>query len=781
MVLAYPDVYEIGMSHYGLQVLYHVLSKIRNVAVERVFAPWIDLDHYLRKRGQLLGTIESRRPLNEYDLIFITLPHDLAYTNVLNILDLGGVPIRRTQRIKGHPFVIGGGIGSLNPQPVREIFDAVFVGEAELSIATIISRIVEAGGRNASREMVHQALHAVPGVYVPSRRPVPGTSSAGKPVRKQFIADLDACPYPNPPLVPICRPTFERVVVEAARGCPHQCRFCQARVYFSPVRFRSQDAIQEIIRNCLPKTAYEEVSLLSLNIADYPDIEQLITKTSKNLRDRFTSVSLPSLRPEKLTPAIIEQIQSVRKSGFTLAPEAGTDRLRRIIGKPYDTDKLLRGVASVYAAGWSLVKLYFMIGQPFETDADIRGIVDLAREIRKIGRKIRGRKAELNISISIFIPKPHTPFQWAGQAPRDVLMDRIRFLRRSLRKPGIKLSIHKVQSSRLEAIFSRGDVRCGELLIKAYEKGCRFDAWNECFRPEIWQSVFSDADFDSEAFACREIPLDAQLPWSDIDTGIPVDKLKRSFLTASRLAAEPIEAGMRQKVEIPITAPAVQTFRSGRNALKSYNYIGFYQLKSDFVLFGHREITAALIRSARLAGLPLEYSYGYNPRPRFSFPQPAPLGFELHYEPFSFRLLSYLPPKEIMERWRNASAPDFTVVHLIHDPDNKINLQKQLRAAMYGFKVDPQILSRIVHPAAEYAFLTRDELLSGNRIYSAVPEALNLFLPCAAKGSETCRPGEVLKKIAGNAHYDYDEFSAARICWTVDSEGMHPFGLKNGE
>jgi radical SAM family uncharacterized protein/radical SAM-linked protein len=778
--LSYPDVYEIGMSHPGLHILHHILSTRRDVAVERIFAPWPDAEHRMRNRNLPLTSLESFRPVSEFDVVFFTLPHELAFTNILNILDLGGIPLCYQDRQTGHPIIIGGGIGTMNPEPLRTFFDAFIIGDGEEVILEVVDAIKELGGKDCSRAELYPVLNAINGCFVPEKRPVTGSNTDIPPVRKRRIHHLDSAPFPCPPLVPFCQPVHERVVVEAARGCPRQCRFCQARVYYSPVRTRSPDQILEIIDRSLNQTGYDEVSLLSLNIADYPEIENLTETLMKILRKRNTSLSLPSLRPEKLTSILIEQIKSVRKTGFTLAPEAGTDRLRKIIGKPYDTGKLLTGVQSVFSAGWSVLKLYFMIGQPFETDSDVEGIVKLVRQIRQIGRSAQRKKASIHVSVSTFIPKPHTPFQWAGQADRDVLRRRLGYLRKSLRMPGVKLSFHDITSSRLETLIARGNLKTGSAIRTAFQNGCRFDAWNEWFKPEIWQKAFQEEGIDFDGEPCRNWDIEDELPWDGIDPGLPKSDLINSYRHAGKIA------GNRElESEEPFKMIHVTPNTSNRSpdrpksAVRSYRYFGLFSVKENYRLFKHLEINSAIIRAARRAHFPMEYSYGFNPRPRFSFSSPAPLGFELYAEPFEFRLTRSMPASKVLSGLANQLPTLMTVSTLMKIPEGYDSVLQRLKSITYAFQLDPDSMNRFTHSfGTSFKTYTNSEECIGSRMFSSECERFNLFLVYPLNQPDIPKFRTVLQTVFQEEYFPFHKTVAARICWNLDEYGMMPLTIE---
>jgi radical SAM family uncharacterized protein len=674
-VLCYPDVYEIGMSHPGLQILYHHLNSIPGVAAERVFAPWPDKENSLRSDGDVLRTLETGLSIGNADVLCFTIPHELCYTNILNVLDLSGLPLQRQDRNDSMPFVIGGGITTLNPLPLSLFFDGFFIGEADDLLYELINVM-----KSNQRTHWTRVLSSFPGMYIPD---IHRTDSSADRIIAQHVIDLESIPLPNAPLTPWCKPVHERVVVEVARGCPGQCRFCQARNYYSPVRIRSPKTIKNTINTHLAQTGYDEVSLLSLNIADYPGIEKLLPDLMNQHKKRNVSVSLPSLRPEKLTNVIIDQIGQVRKTGFTLAPEAGSDRLRTIIGKPFPTEKLVNSVATVFQAGWNVVKLYFMIGLPFETDEDVRDISALVRNIYNIGQRIAGRRMTLHVSVAIFIPKTHTPFQWFGQAPEETLLRRRKILLDECRLPGVKLSLSDIQSSRLEACFARGRQNYSQIIEWAFRKGCRMDAWKEMFKPDIWDEAFKLEGLSPEKEAVRLYrPEKDLLPWSFIVSGVSDSLLLKSYHKACQINAD------YSHVKTPLVIDHNSFTRNipkkplpGKPPVSVSSYIAFFQVVDDFRLFSHLEIMTGFIRALRRTGLPLVFSQGFNPHPKVSWTQPVPLGFERWSDPVVFQLDESIPEADI-KSVLNEQLPAQLAVHSITETNHTKPLRQFTHAVI---------------------------------------------------------------------------------------------------
>lgn len=536
VALAFPDTYAVGMSHLGLQILYDMLNRREDVAAERVFAPWIDLEDELRRRAFPLYTLESFTPLGEFDVVGFSMQYELCYTNFLNMLELGGIPVETEKRSLGDPVVIGGGSISSAMEPVAPFFDAILVGDAEDVLDEIVDRIIAWKRSGAERRALHEMLCKVPGMYVPSlyaiRYDPDGTIAeigndppAPRTVAKTTVADFDNAPYPTRPVMPNVSTVHDRINVEIMRGCPNHCRFCQAGKHYRPLRRRSIEKILELCEKTYRNTGYEEISLTSLSTADYPGIEELIPTIAARFATRRVNVCLPSLRVKGELDQLPSLLNTVRKSGLTMAPEAATDRLRSIIGKPILNEDLLNGCLAAWRAGYDRVKFYFMIGLPAETKEDLRGIVELSNQVSLSRKRIMRRRGKINVSISSHVPKPHTPFQWEAMNPRDELLAKQSFIRSCNTSSYLNLKFHNVDETYIEAVFSRGDRRLSTALLKARERGLRMDAWSECFDIFGWREVFQEAGVDPDFYALRERRTDEILPWDMIAVGSPTDYL----------------------------------------------------------------------------------------------------------------------------------------------------------------------------------------------------------------------------------------------------------------
>jgi radical SAM family uncharacterized protein/radical SAM-linked protein len=662
--LAFPEVYEIGMSHQGTAIILDILNRTDGVFAERAFAVWPDMEDEMRRAGVPLFSLETRTPLARFDIIGFSLMYEMTYTNVVAMLDLAGIPVMSADRDERFPLIIAGGACAFNPEPVAEIFDAIVVGDGEEVITEIVEIRREMGG--APRGDLLARLAEIDGVYVPRFYEPEYRDGAffrmnvrtGFPrsVKKRLVGDLNSTTGPEKPIVPHVRAVHDRISVEIARGCRRGCRFCQAGYTYRPVRERDPGAIEEIVGSRHRATGMEEVSLLSLSSGDYSAIEPLMGRLMGTLAEKRVALSVPSLRVDTLTDEMIAQIKRVRKTGFTVAPEAGSERLRAVINKNITEAEIEATVDRVFKAGWRLIKLYFMIGLPTETDEDIEAIVRL---IGNMERRISGRgRAAMNVSVSTFIPKPHTPFQWEGMADYAEIGRRQEIIRRSLRSGRITLRFHDRRMSMLEAVFSRGDRRLCQVIIRAARLGCRFDGWTDHLRFDLWEQAFGDLGLTMERYIAWTPSVGAPLPWGHIETGVTGQFLAREReralaggATASCVPEGCADCGVCDAPaedigSVKSTAAAVEEPTDDVDAPSGTDgrlkYLFCYSRTGLVRFLSHLDIASAFERALSRADVPVNFSEGFHPKPRISFSGALAVGVEARREPFVVELSGHI-------------------------------------------------------------------------------------------------------------------------------------------
>ena len=551
--MCFPDVYEIGMSHLGIQILYSMFNTFDDVWCERVYSPWTDLHAIMKEKDIPLFALESQDPILDFDFLGITLQYEMCYTNVLQILDLSHIPLYAEDRDESYPIVIGGGPCTYNPEPIADFFDLFYIGEGETAYRLLLDLYKECKREGLSRkEFLHKASH-INGIYVPSLYTVeydangliksfyPKDDDVPSVIRKEIEMNVSDTYYPLKPVVPFIKVTQDRVVLEIQRGCIRGCRFCQAGMLYRPVRERDVNLLKSYAKEMLDNTGYEEISLSSLSSSDYTHLEELINFLVDYAKEKKLNISLPSLRIDAFSLDVMSKIQDVRKSSLTFAPEAGSQRLRNVINKGLTEEVILEGARQAFLGGWTRVKLYFMLGLPTETEDDCRGIAKLSNEIAKlyyelIPKSERKGRVQIVASSSFFVPKPFTPFQWAKMYRKDEFLDKAHFvnecMHEQLNSKSIKYNYHEADVSILEGVFARGDRKLSAVLVRAYENGCLFDAWTETFREEPWIRAFDECGISMDFYTARERSLDEILPWDMIDIGVTKDFLKREWNNA---------------------------------------------------------------------------------------------------------------------------------------------------------------------------------------------------------------------------------------------------------
>lgn len=538
---AFPDTYEIGMSYLGMQILYNILNKEQNIFCERVFSPGLDMERILREENIPLFTLETKTSINEVDFLGFTLQYELSFTNVLNILNLGGIPLRCEERDESYPIIIAGGPCAYNPEPLADIVDVFLIGDGEKLIIDIFNKYQDLKKAKKSRDDFLKEISKIQGVYVPKfYNPIYSEDGQISKVEKLYegapdkvlraiIPDLNEVDFPVEPIVPFIETVHDRAVVETFRGCTRGCRFCHAGIIYRPVRERKMALIEELAKKQLENTGHEELSLLSLSTSDYSKFEELATNLTHMCKKNNISLSLPSLRLDSFSFKVLQEIQGYKKSGLTFAPEAGTQRLRDVINKCITEENIYGAVEQALELGWKNIKLYFMNGLPTETYEDLDGIHQIASNIVEINKKINGKgRFNVTVSASNFVPKAHTPFQWMAQDSAEQFTEKHNYLRDKLRPiKGVTFNYHGTQTSVLEAVFARGDRRVSKVLIRAFELGCKFDGWTEHFKYDAWMKAFEETGVDIDYYTTRERSYDEILPWDIIDCGVTKEFLMR--------------------------------------------------------------------------------------------------------------------------------------------------------------------------------------------------------------------------------------------------------------
>ncbi len=686
LALAFPDAYEIGMSHQGTRILYHIANRRPDTLAERCFAPWPDMAEAMRGAEIPLYSLDSYRPIAEFDIVGITLQTELNYINIPHLLDLAGIPQWAAERVEGDPIILGGGPCTANPEPVADFFDALLIGDGEAGLDAILDHVRDAKAEGRPRAEILQGLAALPGVYVPSLyRWTEGASpedtrwenlspDAAFPVKRVWVDELDPADLPETTIVPFAEVVQNRIGLEIMRGCTQSCRFCQAGYWYRPVREHDPAVVADQIERQVAETGFEEVGLLSLSSADYSQVEPLVTDLAERLAEKRVSVALPSLRADAFSVGLADAVSRVRRSGFTFAPETGSDRLRRVINKTFTNDSMLRAADAAFSKGWNLIKVYAMIGLPTETDEDLDELITLASQLVERGRKARGRSVQVKVSVGCFVPKPCTPFQWQPFVDPPELMRRIYRLKDGFRTiRGAKLSWNSPEEAAHEAMLARGSRRLGAVIHRAWELGALFDGWGELARPEAWAEAMADHGIDL-SHELRERQLSEPLPWDIIDPGVRKGFLKAEWRRALRERAtadckwgDCVQCGIPGngediKLALPTLGtsedtpatqaaysakplPNVPQARQMRSQSPVHRKVRFIFSKTGASRFlSHRQTMDAIERALRGAAVPVRYTEGFNPHIKVSMGPALSLGHEALAEVFDIDCTAPIRP-----------------------------------------------------------------------------------------------------------------------------------------
>ena len=765
-LLSFPEVYELGMSHYGFLFLYRMLKEKEGYLVDRVFAPWVDREAQLRDTNEELRSREFRVPLKKFDIIGFSLAYELSLTNALTILELGGIPLQSEKRKKGDPLVLGGGVLTANPEPLAPFFDALFIGEGEEGLFEITEKVKSMGGRRGDRAHILKELSSIESVYVPTlytpvydrKGTLKGIDRAdGAPgkIRKRVIPDLNRFPLPTKQIIPAMRTVHDRLGIEIARGCTRGCRFCQAGYYYRPFRERDGGKILDYLEKVAGTSGFDETGFLSLSSSDYSCVNELVTEALNILEKERISVSLPSLRINSITEELVKELKRVRKSGFTIAPEAGSENLRKKINKVISDREIFDTVEWIFKNGWKNVKMYFMIGLPGEGKDDLTAIAELARNSGKIGRRF-GRKTNVTVSISTFVPKAHTPFQWVAQISREEMEEKISLLKDLLkRERNISLKWHDPQMSWLEGILARGDRRIGRLVLEAYRKGARFDGWSDLLDLQIWEDALASLSIDPGNYTGPR-DMESFLPWDIVDSAVSKPFLIKEwerFTTGEETddcrigscsGCGVCKPSKRENIYSTGVTGSARTTSHGNEGAPG-KYLMVYRKGGGSISQSALEIQSIILRAFRKSGTPLLYSNGFNPKPRVSFPSALPVGVESECEFLLFSLTEERAPDELLAQLRSILPGDLAPLAIMPIEGKISSLETEETFSVTFKNTLPDFLlpvSLIGKAAGED--IVKTEMVDGtisittclNASKSGVKRVRDLISSCACSGME---------------------------------------------
>ncbi len=700
--LAFPDIYEVGMSHLGLKILYGILNSIEDVWAERVFAPWIDMEEKMRSEHLPLFSLESFTPLREFDIIGFSLQYEMCYTNVLNMLELANIPLFSKDRDDSYPLIIAGGPCAFNPEPIADFIDLFVIGDGE----EVILEIIDCYRANKGKSNILEKMAQIEGVYVPSLFPLEEqpdgtlTVKKGIKIKKRVIKDINNISHLSKYIVPYMKPIHDRAIIEVMRGCSRGCRFCQAGMIYRPVRERSAEIVENLAENIINDTGYEELSLSSLSSCDYSAINFVVDSLIDKLGEKHVSISLPSLRTDAFSVDLAKKIQSVKKTGLTFAPESASQRMQRVINKGISRDQVLSTISDAFSSGWETVKLYFLLGLPSETDEDIKEIAELVKSALGVAKKLN-KRAELNISVSTFVPKAHTPFQWERQITIEEIRQKQNLLLNKIGKNSkINISFNSPELSLMEGVFARGDRRLCRVLYEAHKLGCKLDGWSEHFNFSAWISAFKKCQIDPYDYL-KERKIDQVLPYDHIDTYIT-----KNFLLLERNKALNAEitpdcrlgtcsnCGVCRKaknrildVEHKKTAQISTSFNKKDIVSKIYRIRFKFAKKSELRFISHLDMINAFTRAFRRAEIPIAFSQGFNPHPKISFGSALAVGITSSAEFADIDLKNYISPEDFILLVNQKLPKGLEIIKAKEIPANTPSLMSQNSFSVYKISI----------------------------------------------------------------------------------------------